>query len=367
MPTAVLKTPETLRTAQSSELLRGANAILKSNRPGSELDCDFTGSVETYNASFLNPSTGHYNVVVKVEARAVKEKNGKFGMRKFLTGKVNHLTSTDKQRSAWVTLCELPDGLTDKQYKDLVGVAAAYVAAQPTLKNHSAQRGSFATYLTEFDKFQSDVEEFLTQIDAAKLSSARTTHATILEEVFGAKSNTSLTQRILDLKSSSTVVSKENTAMPTPDTSAKSWLIETGKKGLLTGAIGATNRKAVEQLLTAMGPDAPEWLRSPVAHKVIEGLIPMVILLMAELDTNNRIPKGVKDKVTPVAKAAWEDFTRDSGAKLTEELFKILGPLVMEYMNHAEALAALGMDSELETAEVVTTKQREHAMAEKIL
>lgn len=320
--------------------------------------------MENWTGNLQNPSTGAYNKLVMLERSskydAVKD-------RYTITFKVLVKTAfyTDvasNKKNLWRTVCELDADTPSQRIADQLAIATLYVRAQPALRAKADDWSSYKDYLDDFHKFSNDVQELFETYSSSDLSSIGTTHSEILQKAFGNAPRDSLWNitREIDKQLASRTKVKESPAMPTPDKSVSrtQQLLAAARRGAIIGAVGATSRKGIDTAINSLGPNTPDWLKSELTKKVIEGALPFFILQLLELDTQNRVPAAMKEKLVPLFEAAWESWAQDSGAKVVEEIYKLAGPLLNEYLGQAEQLAALADHQNVEDAEELVVDTR---------
>lgn len=152
----------------------------------------------------------------------------------------------------------------------------------------------------------------------------------------------------------------------TTGTSVQKRLLQGLQKGAATGAIGAVNRKTADLIIDKLGAAAPEFLKTEIGHKLIEGAIPAFVLFILGLpQVGGRLPESARKQAEKIAEMAWDDFSRDSASKAIDALFEIAGPLLNEYVQAGGmlGLADTSTEAEGDLFDVTPQQQREREPA----
>ncbi len=129
-------------------------------------------------------------------------------------------------------------------------------------------------------------------------------------------------------------------------------------EGMKRGTVGALNRKSVNMIVDALGPNAPDWTRTALFKRAAEGFTPAFILTLLSFDTSNRIPAAAKQRVEKLCDMALESFADHAAGDVMEQIIDLAGPLLEQWNQAAEQLVQ-DESSENELEAVLASSERQ--------
>lgn len=252
-------------------------------------------------------------------------------------------------------------------------IAALHALAMPKIRENVGDLDSFREYNQSFDTFEKDVLTLLA-IEPTLLQQALAANK---QELPLENINVRMLELGLGLDGTSRwsvagaikivndfIATKGATTMD--KMSVKDRLLKGAKEGAARGLIGETNRQTVSLIIAQMGDKAPDWLKTEIGHKALEGLIAAgLVFALSTPQAGQLLPPKVVAGATAAAEMAWNDFSATSMTEVMKTALEVLLPVINQYAQAGEMLSGAepaGLSME-EVMSVQPGRQVEHAGA----
>lgn len=294
----------------------------------------------------LKKKYGNNNPIGFAKAELRNAPLGENSKRRKLEYKIYHRPRamvTDSTHShAWVHWTTLEDTLdTKKEIPAILEKLALYDALVP----HFIKTGQ-THYVDAPDNFYEDIGTFLAiseetlknHLDSEKIGyiAFENIHLQVLEMMTGERGRCHFTldKLLSQINNPKKIATNVESKMPAETFTQK--MMARAKEGMITGAIGQLNRRSI-QLVTEQ-PACPDFLKTEIGQKVLEGAIPMGVLFMLQTPYGANIPPALRSKVEALANRAFDSFSQDSASKLLDVGIDTLGPMLQDWIEAAKTL-----------------------------
>lgn len=113
-------------------------------------------------------------------------------------------------------------------------------------------------------------------------------------------------------------------------------VLEASKKGAIKGTINAANKAVIVTIEEKLGEKYPDLLKTPAGRAALQLMIPAMLLMAMEFDTNDYIP--AKDHVRAAAEMAVEGASAEAIEEVFSLLFEHAMPLIKAYASVGERI-----------------------------
>lgn len=127
--------------------------------------------------------------------------------------------------------------------------------------------------------------------------------------------------------------------------STRQRITDTIKTAARRGAVGALNRRTVRAITSSFGPNAPDWMHTQAAQRIMSILVPVLGQTLIDLDTGDRIPRKLKERINSLLNQALESEVDHVTGEVLDQVFEQAWPLIEGWIQEAQRLESSDTES----------------------